>query len=94
MNYTLPHPLMMTLLLSFIHTFLRKEWAQIGMNCTPGQFYHYTFTFRDDYSEYQDHMDITKCIPSIKISSLSLTDSPKEQATLDFSKFPPKGAVG
>ena len=64
------------------------------MNHTPGQFYHYTFTFRDDYSEYQDHMDISKCIPSIKISNLSLMDSPKEQATLDSSKFPPEGAIG
>ena len=63
------------------------------MNCTPGQFYHYTVTFRGDYSEYQDHMDISKCIPSIGISSLSLMDSSKEQATLDSSKFPPKGAI-
>ena len=46
------------------------------MNCTSGQFHHYTFTFRDDYREYQDHMD-----------------PPKEQATLDSSKFPPKGAA-
>ena len=94
MNYTLPHPLMMKLLLSFIHIFLRKEWAQIGTNHTPGQSYHYTITFRDDNSEYQDHMDISKCIPSIKISSLSLMDSLKEQATLDSSKFLPKGAIG
>ena len=87
MNYTLPHTLMVTLLLSLIHIFLRKEWAWIGKNCTPGQFYHYTFTFRDDNNEYQDHMDISKCIPSIKISSLSLMDSLKEETTLDFSKF-------
>ena len=46
MNYTLPHPFMMTSPLSFIYTFLRKEWAQIGMNCMQGQFCHYTFTFR------------------------------------------------
>ena len=94
MNYALLHPLMMTLLLSFIHTFLRKEWAQIGTNHTPGQFYHYYFTFRGDYSEYQDNMDILKCILSIRISGLSLTDSLKEQATLDSSKFSPEGAVG
>ena len=52
------------------------------------------FHFRDDNNEYQDHIDISKCIPSIKISSLSLMDPPKEQATLDFSKFPAKGAIG
>ena len=64
------------------------------MSHTPGKFYHYTFTFRDNHSEYQDHMDISKCIPSIKISSLSLMDPPKEQATLDSSKFSPEGAIG
>ena len=64
------------------------------MNHTPGQFYHYTFTFGDDNNEYQDHMEISKCIPSIKISSLSLMDLLKEQATLDFSKFPAEGAIG
>ena len=47
MNYTLPHPITMILLLNFIHTLLRKEWAWISTNCTPGQFYHYTFIFRD-----------------------------------------------
>ena len=94
MNYTLPHPLMMTLLPSFIHIFLRKEWAWIGMDCTPGQFYHYTFTFRDDNNEYQDHMDISKCIPSIKISSSPLMDSPEKQVMLDSSNRPPKEATG
>ena len=64
------------------------------MNHTPGQFYHYTFTFRNDYSEYQDHMDILKCIPSIKISGLSLRDPPEEQVTLDSSNLSPKGAIG
>ena len=51
-------------------------------------------SFRDDNSEYQDHMDTSKCISSIKISSLSLMDPLKEQVTLDSSKFPPKGAIG
>ena len=51
-------------------------------------------SFRDDNSEYQDHMDISKCIPSIKISSLSLMDPLEEQVTLDSRKFPPKGAIG
>ena len=89
-NYTLPHPLMMTLWPSFIHIFLRKEWAWIGMNHTSGQFYHYTFTFRDDNNEYQDHMDISKYILSIKISSSPLMDSPEKQVMLDSSNPPPK----
>ena len=51
-------------------------------------------SFRDDNSEYQDHMDISKCIHSIKISGLSLMDPLEEQVTLDSSSFSPKGAVG
>ena len=47
MNHTLPHPIMMTLLINYINTLLKKEWARIGMNHTPGQFYHYIFIFRD-----------------------------------------------
>ena len=57
-------------------------------------FNHFTFTFRDSNSEYQDHMDITKCIPSIKISGLSLTDPLEEQATLVSGSLSPEGAVG
>ena len=52
------------------------------------------YSFRDDNSEYQDHMDISKCIPSIKISGLSLRGPPEKQVTLDSSSFSPKGAVG
>ena len=47
MNHTLPHPIMMTLLTNYINTLLKKEWAQTGMNHTPGQFYDYIFIFRD-----------------------------------------------
>ena len=47
MNHTLPHPIMMTLLINYINTLLKKEWAGIGTNRTPGQFYHYIFIFRD-----------------------------------------------
>ena len=39
-------------------------------------------------------MDITKCIPSIKISGLSLTDPPEEQVTLVSGSFSSKGAIG
>ena len=57
-------------------------------------FNHFTFTFRDNNSQYQDHMDITKCIPSIKISNMSLRDPLEKQVTLASSSFSPKGAVG
>ena len=57
-------------------------------------FNHFTFTFRDDYSEYEDHMDIMKCIPNIKISDLSLRDPPEKQVTLASSSFLPEGAIG
>ena len=52
------------------------------------------YSFRDDNSEYQDHMDISKCIPSIKISDLSLKDPPEKQVTLASSSFLPKEAIG
>ena len=48
-------------------------------------------SFRDDNSEYQDHVDISKCIPSIKISSLSLMDPPEEQVTLDSGNSTQRG---
>ena len=57
-------------------------------------FNYFTFTFRDDYSEYEDHMDITKCIPNIKVSDLSLRDPLEKQVTLTSSSFSPKGAIG
>ena len=48
-------------------------------------------SFRDDNSEYQDHMDISKCIPSSKVSSLPLMDSPEKQVMLDSSNSSPRG---
>ena len=57
-------------------------------------FNYFSFTFRDDYSEYEDHMDISKCIPSIRVSDLSLRDPPEKQVTLASSSFSPKGAIG
>ena len=51
------------------------------------------FSYRDDNSEYQDHMDISKCIPSTKVSSLSLVDSLEEQVTLDSIDLSPKKAI-
>ena len=51
------------------------------------------FTFRDDYSEYEDHMDISKCIPSITLSGLSLMDPLEKQVTPASSSFSPKGVI-
>ena len=54
----------------------------------------FPFTFRDDYSEYEDCMDISKCIPSITPSDLSLRDPLEKQVTLASSNFSPEGAIG
>ena len=50
------------------------------------------YSFRDDDSEYEDHMDITKCVPSIRISGLSLTNHLEEQVSLVPGSLSPKGA--
>ena len=46
MNHILPHPITMTMLINYINKLLKNDWAQIGMNHTSGQFYHYIFIFR------------------------------------------------
>ena len=96
MNHTLPHPTMMSPLQLVSSIYLKgksgHELAQIA----------YTKTIliislllsEMSNSEYQDHMDITKCIPSIKISGLSLTDPPEEQVTLVSGSLSPEGAIG
>ena len=57
-------------------------------------FNYFTFIFKDDYSEYEDCMDISKCIPSITLSDLSLRDPLEKLVTLTSSSSSPKGAVG
>ena len=64
-----------------------KSYTRITLN-------HFTFTFRDDYSEYEDHMDITKCIPSIRLSGLTLKDPLEKQVTLASSSLSPEGIIG
>ena len=39
-------------------------------------------------------MDISKCIPNIRVSDLSLRDPPEKQVTLASSSFSPEGAIG
>ena len=92
MNHTSPHPSMM-LPPPPIH-FKRKGGHESACITHQGNFNHFTFTFRDDYSEYEDHMDISKCIPSIMLSDLSLRDPPEKQVTLASSSSSPKGAIG
>ena len=49
--------------------------------------------FRDDHSEYEDHMDILKCIPSVRLSDVPAIDPSEKQTAVTPSKFSPKGAV-
>ena len=46
--------------------------------------------FRDDHGEYEDHMDILKCIPSVRLSDMPAIDSEKQTAVTP-SEFSPKG---
>ena len=50
--------------------------------------------FRDDHGEYEDHMDILRCIPSVRLSDVSKIDLPEKQTTASPSEFSPEGAVG
>ena len=50
--------------------------------------------FRDDHSEYEDHMDILKCIPSFRLSDMLPIDLSEKQTTVTPSKFSPEGATG
>ena len=67
MNHTLPHPITMISLIIYINTPLRKEWAQIGMNCTPGQFHHYIFLFFRD-SNCSHEGDSESVIPNQEVT--------------------------
>ena len=94
MNHALPHSLMMSPPPRLIYTFQKKRG---GMN------HHESYTkitnfllqfFRDDHSEYEDHMDILKCIPSVRLSDMPTIDLSEKQTTVTPSKFSPKGAIG
>ena len=50
--------------------------------------------FRDDHSEYEDHMDILKCIPSVRLSDMPAIHVSEKQAAVIPSELLPKGAVG
>ena len=50
--------------------------------------------FRDDHSEYEDHMDILKCIPSVRLSDMPAIDFSEKQTTVTPSEFSPEGAIG
>ena len=39
-------------------------------------------------------MDITKCIPGIRLSDMSLRDPSEKQTTPTPSKFSPEGVIG
>ena len=95
MNHILPHSFMLLPLPRSIHTFQEKRG---GMN-------HYELYtritlifllqfFRDGHSEYEDHMDILKCIPSVRLSDMPTIDVSEKQTAVIPSEFSPKGAVG
>ena len=50
--------------------------------------------FRDDHSEYEDHMDILKCIPSVRLSDVPAIDVSEKQSAVIPSKSSPEGAIG
>ena len=50
--------------------------------------------FRDDHSEYEDHMDILKCIPSVRLSDMPAINLSEKQTTVTPSKFLSEGAIG
>ena len=50
--------------------------------------------FRDELSEYEDHMDILKCIPSVRLSDMPAIDLSEKQTAVAPSEFSTKGATG
>ena len=64
------------------------EWIRIVHQDNSN---HFIFTFRDDYSEYEDHMDISKCIPSMRGSDMSSRHPSEKQIISTSSKFSPEG---
>ena len=66
-----------------------KSYTKITLN-----FFFLLQFFRDDHSEYEDHMDILTCIPSIRLSDMPAIDLSEKQTTVTPSKFSPEGATG
>ena len=62
MNHALPHSFMMLPLPRFIHAFQRKGGHESLQIIHQDNSNHFTSTFRDDYSEYEDRMDISKLV--------------------------------
>ena len=95
MNHTLPHSFMMLPLPRFIHSSQKKgghESLQIIHQDNSNPFT--SIFFRDDHSEYEDHMDILKCIPSVRLSDVSRIDLSEKQTAVTPSKPSPEGAIG
>ena len=75
---------MMLPLPRFIHVFQRKEGHESLQIIHQDNFNYFTSTFRDDYSEYEDRMDISKLV---------LKDPLEKQVTPASSSFSPGGIV-
>ena len=95
MNHALPHSFKMLPPPRLVYTLQKKKGA---MN-------HYeSYTkitlilllqfFRDNHSEYEDHMDILKCIPSVRLSDMPAIDVSEKQTAVIPSESSPKGAIG
>ena len=85
MNHTLPHSLMMLPLPRLIYTLEKKKgWHESLQVIHQDNFNHFNFTFRDDPSEYEDHMDISKLV---------LRDPLEKQVIPASSSFSPEGII-
>ena len=94
MNHALPHSPMMLPLPRFIYTSQKKGGYKLLWIVHQDNSNYFTSIFRDDHSEYEDHMDISKCIPSMGVSDLSSRDPLEKQIISTSSKFSPEGAIG
>ena len=85
MNQVSPHSFMMLPLPRFIHAFRKKKGGHESLQIIhQDNSNHFTSTFRDDYSEYEDRMDISKLV---------LEDPLEKQVTPASSSFSPEGIV-
>ena len=85
MNHILPHSFMMLPLPRFVHMFQKKKGGHESLQIIhQDNFNYFTLISRDDYSEYEDCMDISKLV---------LKDPPEKQVTPASSSFSPKGIV-
>ena len=95
MNHVLLQSFMMLPLPRFIYMFQKEKGGHGSLQIIhQDNFNYFTSIFRDDHSEYEDHMDILKCIPSIRLSDMPAIDVSEKQTAAIPSEFSPEGAIG